>query len=224
MLLILTPDTPDKTTYTYLNQWADAYDRCHLKLSCQNTQELYAHIEHLLSFDNPTLKNKLVIHINEKQSGTDIHQIQDTLHHIAEHFNIHRFHFSENLLNFLFEKKQTSIFHQYNISASIHHLNIHESYNCLCYVIYGPIFPSISKENYFPKINLSEIPLHLRRISETTEIPIIAIGGITPHNFQDALKAGFSGLAIRGYVWNNPHPEKNFQTLIDKWKNNQNLS
>ncbi|GAB4205861.1 MAG: thiazole tautomerase TenI [Bacteroidia bacterium] len=227
MMILFTPDNPDTTIYNYINKWSNDYDQCHLKISLSThhpKDELYTHINQLVSFKNPVLQNKLVIHINEQITDNNIAKLQHLLKDISDTFKILRFHFSENLLNILLENEQTSIFHQYNISASLHHLNIKDHHNHLHYIIYGPVFQSISKKNYSPKMKFSEMQSQLNYVSENTEIPIIAIGGITPDNFQDALKAGFSGLAIRGYVWNSHHPEKKFQTLIDKWKTHQNLS
>ncbi|WP_256236994.1 thiazole tautomerase TenI [Bacillus sp. EB600] len=59
------------------------------------------------------------------------------------------------------------------------------------YVIYGHIFPSKSKPGLTPR-GLDE----LKRITSLLDIPVIAIGGITPKNTFQTMQAGASGIAV----------------------------
>ncbi len=65
------------------------------------------------------------------------------------------------------------------------------------YCFLSPIFDSISKPGYqshFEKLpNLSGI-----------NIPVIALGGITPERLDLCRTAGFSGIAVLGYLWECP--------------------
>lgn len=65
------------------------------------------------------------------------------------------------------------------------------------YCFLSPIFDSISKQGYqshFEKMpDLSDI-----------EIPVVALGGITPEKRDMCREAGFSGIAALGYIWENP--------------------
>lgn len=61
------------------------------------------------------------------------------------------------------------------------------------YAVVGAVFATPSKPGYGP-IGLSG----LRAIAEATEVPVIAIGGVSPASANDALRAGARGLAIMG--------------------------
>lgn len=62
------------------------------------------------------------------------------------------------------------------------------------YCFLSPVFDSISKPSYrsaFPQLpDLSGI-----------EIPVIALGGITPERIDNCREAGFAGAAVLGYLW-----------------------
>ncbi|MCH6264406.1 thiazole tautomerase TenI [Neobacillus citreus] len=62
------------------------------------------------------------------------------------------------------------------------------------FVLYGHVFPSQSKPGKTPK-GLEE----LTRLSQLN-IPVIAIGGITPENTEEVLQAGASGIAVMSGV------------------------
>lgn len=59
------------------------------------------------------------------------------------------------------------------------------------HLIYGHIFASNSKPGLAPR-GLKK----LREVSQSTSIPVIAIGGITPENTRDVLETGASGIAV----------------------------
>jgi thiamine-phosphate pyrophosphorylase len=59
------------------------------------------------------------------------------------------------------------------------------------YIFFGPIFPTPSKKRYGP-------PLGLEKLAEAcgrSHLPVLAIGGITPENAGECLRAGASGIA-----------------------------
>ncbi|WP_423798518.1 thiazole tautomerase TenI [Neobacillus sp. SAB-20_R2A] len=62
------------------------------------------------------------------------------------------------------------------------------------FVLYGHVFPSQSKPGKTPK-GLEE----LTRLSQLN-IPVIAIGGITPENTEEVLQAGATGIAVMSGV------------------------
>lgn len=62
------------------------------------------------------------------------------------------------------------------------------------YVLYGHVFPSQSKPGMTPK-GLKE----LTRLTQL-DLPVIAIGGITPENTGQVLQAGAKGIAIMSGV------------------------
>jgi thiamine-phosphate pyrophosphorylase len=59
------------------------------------------------------------------------------------------------------------------------------------YVIFGPIFPTPSKQQFGPPQGLAR----LTEICSAVRIPVIAIGGINAQNGADCLRAGASGIA-----------------------------
>ena len=59
------------------------------------------------------------------------------------------------------------------------------------FIVFGPVFETASKKVYGPPVGLDA----LREVVERTAIPVIALGGIKPDNFQDALRAGAAGVA-----------------------------
>lgn len=63
------------------------------------------------------------------------------------------------------------------------------------YVTLSPIFDSISKEGYGGNDKLSEGPL-------PDNVPVIALGGVTPDKFEILKKKGFEGAAMLGYFFN----------------------
>ncbi len=68
------------------------------------------------------------------------------------------------------------------------------------YVAFGAFFPSKTKET--ATIAPKEI---LEVWSETTNVPCVAIGGITPDNCAPLIAAGADFLAVSSGVWDHPH-------------------
>jgi len=74
----------------------------------------------------------------------------------------------------------------------------------LTYGFLSPIFDSISKQGYAAaKFD----PDHLRAALHRCQLPIIALGGISPSNVGRAAELGFSGVAVLGSVWQAQDPE-----------------
>jgi thiamine-phosphate pyrophosphorylase len=60
------------------------------------------------------------------------------------------------------------------------------------YVGLGPVFPTCSKADAAPALGLEAFAEIRRRL----RMPVVAIGGITPHNTADVIKAGADGIAV----------------------------
>ena len=66
------------------------------------------------------------------------------------------------------------------------------------YIALGPIFSTATKESPAPTVGLEE----LTRIRQAvTDIPLVAIGGITLENGQDVLNAGADAVAVISDIW-----------------------
>lgn len=65
------------------------------------------------------------------------------------------------------------------------------------YVAFGAFFPTATKDDATPaELEVIEV------WSETTNVPCVAIGGITVENCEDVVKAGADFIAVCGGVWN----------------------
>ncbi len=62
------------------------------------------------------------------------------------------------------------------------------------YCTLSPIFPSRSKPGYGPCLGLAG----LSRIARRAPLPVLALGGIEPHNTGQCLAAGARGVAVMG--------------------------
>jgi thiamine-phosphate pyrophosphorylase len=60
------------------------------------------------------------------------------------------------------------------------------------FVVFGPVFPTPSKEKYGPPMGLEQLK-HV--CAALTGFPVLAIGGVTEDNFPDCLNAGAQGVA-----------------------------
>lgn len=67
------------------------------------------------------------------------------------------------------------------------------------YVAFGAFFPTTTKEVE----HVAELDT-LQKWSLVTEVPCVAIGGITPENAKPVIDAGADFLAVSGAVWNDP--------------------
>lgn len=67
------------------------------------------------------------------------------------------------------------------------------------YVAFGAFFPTTTKEAK-DTADLDTV----EKWSMVTEIPCVAIGGITPENARPVIEAGADFIAVSGGVWNHP--------------------
>ena len=60
------------------------------------------------------------------------------------------------------------------------------------FAVFGPVFPTASKEKYGPPVGVAEME---RVAGELRPFPVLALGGITSDNAAECLRAGASGIA-----------------------------
>ena len=79
----------------------------------------------------------------------------------------------------------------------------------LDYAFFGPVYHSISKKGYTPKISLSEIFAFFNagKLNELVKVPkIYALGGIRRKKLKKLADIGFYGVALLGSVWGSRDP------------------
>lgn len=69
------------------------------------------------------------------------------------------------------------------------------------YITFGHVFPTASHAGMPPK-GLHE----LRTIVEAVDVPVLAIGGITPLNLDEVLATGCAGVAVISAILSDPDP------------------
>ena len=79
------------------------------------------------------------------------------------------------------------------------------------YIAFGAFFPTKTK-----KAKYSANIKTLNKVKKLTNIPIVAIGGITNENYKKLLLNNANFLAISGYIWNNKKykPTEAIESLI----------
>jgi thiamine-phosphate pyrophosphorylase len=84
------------------------------------------------------------------------------------------------------------------------------------YLFLGPIFDSISKENYtsrFPESLLYDL-----KDKGVINEKIIALGGINKENMHKVKDYGFGGVAILGALWENFPKQQDTEKLLTRFK------
>ena len=64
------------------------------------------------------------------------------------------------------------------------------------FITYSPIYPTLSKPGYGPAVGLEG----LRNVTEGVNIPVFALGGITPERVSECRDAGAYGVAVMSGV------------------------
>ena len=83
--------------------------------------------------------------------------------------------------------------------------------NCVNYLGVGPIFPTGSKSDASEPMGSNR----LKEIINKTNLPVVAIGGISIDNIYDLFKLGVSGVAVISAILNENNPIENFQKIKD---------
>ena len=81
------------------------------------------------------------------------------------------------------------------------------------YATLSPIFPSASKPGYLPAID----PEMLVAITRKADIPILALGGVTPATLPGLAGTGVGGIAIMGAAMRAPEPQAWFSGVAAGW-------
>ena len=80
---------------------------------------------------------------------------------------------------------------------------------CVNYLGVGPIFPTGSKSDASEPMGLNT----LKEIINKTNLPVVAIGGISIDNIFELFKLGVSGVAVISAILNENNPIENFKKM-----------
>lgn len=64
------------------------------------------------------------------------------------------------------------------------------------FITYSPIYPTASKPEYGPAVGVG----NLEKLAKQVNLPVFALGGITPARVGECLRAGASGVAVMSGV------------------------
>jgi thiamine-phosphate pyrophosphorylase len=99
------------------------------------------------------------------------------------------------------------------IGLSVHHPREIEKLprDVLDYVIAGPTYETESKPGYGPALGAAGIAA----MAASDNIPVIAIGGITPARVSDVIAVGAMGIAVMGAVMRSATPGREIARLLE---------
>lgn len=104
-----------------------------------------------------------------------------------------------------------------HISHSLHSLNdIQTNTFPFDYLFLSPVFDSISNVGYNSKIKIQTIRKFFKEVPDHPQV--IAVSGITDQKVSRVFEAGFSGLALLGYIWVQYKEDQNLQAAIERFQ------
>jgi thiamine-phosphate pyrophosphorylase len=123
---------------------------------------------------------------------------------IATDIGVDGVHFPEPLSDTIQKAKAEHLL----VGCSVHDLDVARKRQMegANFVTYSPIYPTTSKPN--PAVGLEG----LSQVAGSLDIPVFALGGITPSRVLDCLKSGAFGVAVMSSVMS-------YKTGIDQAKN-----
>ena len=80
------------------------------------------------------------------------------------------------------------------------------------FITYSPIYPTLSKPGYGPAVGLQG----LRQVTEGINIPVFALGGITPKRVSECLDAGAYGVAVMSGVMSPENGTRQAKTYLQQ--------
>lgn len=122
---------------------------------------------------------------------------------LLELFELMGYHFRESeRLSLTEEHLKTTIADYkskgYVVGTAVHALETFEHLLAVFdYMTLSPIFPSISKKDYFPTTNWDVHGLPLQH-------KLVALGGIDAHSLLQTMSKGFRQVAFLGAIWDKP--------------------
>lgn len=82
------------------------------------------------------------------------------------------------------------------------------------FITYSPIYPTLSKPDYGPAVGVKE----LQNVAEAVNIPIFALGGITPERVSECLNVGAYGVAVMSGVMSPENGERQAKAYLRQFR------
>ncbi len=123
-------------------------------------------------------------------------------------YNIKGIHFGKENSHLLYE------FEDINIQKSVttHSLDELVTLKGFDYIFLSPVFDSITKHGYRSMFAPRELNDFFK--NNTLDTKVIALGGVTVQNIENALSMGFDGAAVMGALWDTYLDEKNISKTV----------
>ena len=100
-------------------------------------------------------------------------------------------------------------------SRSFHKFSrLRENKEDLDYCFFGPVYNSISKHGYGPKVSMVDMRDYFAEEQEENRPSVFALGGIRRNKVRNLLSLGFSGVALLGAVWGKNDPVSAFEGFV----------
>ena len=161
---------------------------------------------HLRKTDSdPTQVGKLLEKLPEKyHSKVVLHRYPELL----DKFNLAGYHHRSN------EDLQKNV--NGTISRSFHFLEeLKSNSESLDYCFFGPVYESISKKGYLPRVSLPELgaALHSNHKKDQRS-QVYALGGVRRKKIPELFDLGFNGVALFGSIWGKKDPVLAFEKYL----------
>ncbi len=99
-----------------------------------------------------------------------------------------------------------------HISTTFHHLSsIRRASRAYNYIIFSPVFESISKKNHKSEYSLTKIESAVKK----SRYKIVGVGGVEEDKISMAKEMGFFGVGVLGTIWKDPNPVSKYVELRD---------
>ena len=97
------------------------------------------------------------------------------------------------------------------LSRSIHSLDdLNEDLSGWDYVFLSPVFQSISKQNYGPQWEDTQLSAALHYCKDAYQTKVYALGGVDETRVADVCEMGFDGMALLGAIWATRYPLESY--------------
>ncbi len=99
-------------------------------------------------------------------------------------------------------------------SRSLHRLDeLKDLKEPIDYCFFGPVYESISKKGYVPKVSLPELGsiLYNQKKAKAKKPMIFALGGVRRRKIPELFNLGFDGVTLLGSIWGKKDPVAAFE-------------